>query len=85
MMLVSATSPTTLLADCAADVRLCDQAYQNKKKELEVSDLAIRQLQNNNSELVFEVKRLQEVNTAWYKNPYLLLGLGLIGGVLLAK
>lgn len=32
-----------------------------------------------------DIKDLEDSNNAWYKNPFLLIGLGFVGGVLVTK
>lgn len=70
---------------CNSVLEKCDKALQETKKSLEISDLAVQTLRNQNQDLVVQVKELESSNSAWYKNPFLMIGLGLVVGVVIAK
>jgi hypothetical protein len=70
---------------CDDVLSLCDKALQAKDKELELCDLGLKQTLDQKVQLETEVKDLNDRSSSIFRNPFFLIGLGLVGGVLLAK
>lgn len=74
------TNPT-----CDEVLNACDKALIAREYEVKLGDLAIKQLQERNTELVYRVEDLQKKESSIWRNPWLYFGLGVVGGFLLAK
>jgi hypothetical protein len=82
MCVLSTLTPMTARAGtCEQDIILCDKALQAKKGELRLCDLAVRQLQDENTVLKTQITDKDDALRAWYHNPFVLVALGLVIGV----
>lgn len=79
------TSITKAEISCDQVLQKCDQTVKAQRKELELSDLAIKQSQDSLMKLTQELETEKNKSSAFYRNPFFLIGIGLIGGVLIAK
>lgn len=80
-----ASSSTIAKTSCPDVLEACDQALQAKKKELAICDAGVNLLHSSINELTEQVDSLREAESTWYHNPWILIGLGIVGGVLLTK
>jgi len=78
-------SPIQATETCDSVLEKCSIALSETKKQVEISDLAIKTLKEQNTDLYVQVRDLQESANAWYKNPFILIGVGLVLGVVIAK
>lgn len=81
---------TSLAADPAAPtcndvLSLCGRALNARNAELKLSDLALKARTEQNVALLKAVESQERQLGAWYRNPFFLVGIGLIGGALLVK
>lgn len=70
---------------CDSVLEKCALALDATKKQVELSDLAIKSLKEQNTQLVVNIKGLEDSNNAWYKNPFIMIGLGLVVGVVITR
>lgn len=81
------TSPAR--ADCTTQVALCEQALGScahlvdaQKKEIGLCRLGLTQSLDNNAMLSIEIKDKQDQLQSWYRNPFVMVAVGLVlGGV----
>lgn len=70
---------------CPEVLSACDQALTQEEKALDLSNLALKDTQK-----VLEDTRVQRDDAqaklgSLFRNPYFLIGIGLVGGVILTK
>lgn len=70
---------------CSEVLGACDAALTAKKKELQLSDLALSERAKQAVDLQAQVDTLTSARNSIWVNPWLYLGLGLVGGALLTK
>lgn len=68
-------------ADCTAVIEAADKAIAAKNKEVDTCKLGVKLLDDENVKLTEDVQDKEKALAAWYHNPFYLLGLGLIGGL----
>lgn len=78
-LLNSAQAETT----CKDVITSCDKALEAKNRQIQLSDLALRQTVDRLTRVELQYKEERESASAWYKSPFLYLSVGLIGGLLL--
>jgi hypothetical protein len=70
---------------CESVIKSCDEALKAQRNlNLKIENQLEHELKLG-SERDKKIKELEESNNSWYKNPFLLIGIGLVGGVVLAK
>lgn len=82
------TQSLTVLAEtptCNSVLQKCDEALQARKKELNLCNLALTQNLSETGELSTKLSDSEDKLNSIWRNPFLLIGLGLVGGVLLVK
>lgn len=77
--------PTKSLADCSAALAACDKALAAKDKVIEAKNVVIKKQDDVNGMLTQRVVELENSQSSIFKNPFVLIGLGIIGGFVLAK
>jgi hypothetical protein len=88
--LVTQVSPKTAKADPCEPIRKqcnnildkCDKALDAKNKQLELSDLTIKKCAEKGTKLEIENGVQKEELGRWYRNPWIVGALGLLGGAL---
>jgi hypothetical protein len=79
-------SPTpTAKVTCQDVIKACDQALEDKNKAIEKLNLGLAESTKQAGELSVELDKKEKQLSAWYRNPFILIGLGLLGGVIIAK
>ena len=73
------------LTQCVEVVDQCKTALEARKREVELCRLGLQQSQSTNSQLNEELEQKNKQLEAWYRNPWLLLAIGLVGGVALTR
>lgn len=68
-------------ADCTALIEAADKAIAAQKKEVETCKLGVKLLDDENVKLTTDVLDKERQLSAWYRNPFYILGLGLVGGL----
>lgn len=85
LVAVITLTPMTTRADCIDDIKVCDKAVQTQKKALsecsKTLNLGLQQRDVFATTLTEREKELQ----AWYRNPFVMLGLGIISGIVIVK
>lgn len=79
------TAPLRANADCKGDIVVCDKALQATKKEVQLCDLAVKELRDETDALNASLQSEQHKLEAWYHNPFILVALGMIAGGFLMK
>ena len=85
-----ALAPVMSLADparpsCDEVLKACDSALEARKLELGLSNTALLQRDGQVNDLKVQLKDTQDSLNAWYRNPYIMIGLGLLTGAVLFK
>jgi hypothetical protein len=75
-------SPKTI---CNQVIKACDKALEDKNKQIKLSDLAIKKLTDDNTELNKKVEESEDKLGSFWRNPYFLVGLGILGTLILTK
>lgn len=87
MLLLLITKPATAtceqsLALCDTAVNVCGDLVDKQKTEIGLCRLGLTQSLNHSAMLDLELKDTQESLNAWYRNPFVMVALGLVvGGV----
>lgn len=68
---------------CHDVITKCDKALEDKKHELELSDLGLKTCQSLNGDLMREVEDSRDKLQSWTRNPFIVGALGIITGALL--
>ncbi len=86
-MLISASTPTISLAEtkCSDVIAACDKAIAAKDGEISAKNDVIKKQDDVNAMLNQKVVDLEAKDRSIFRNPYVLIGVGLIGGFLIAK
>lgn len=79
------TQNTAKAQTCDDVLSKCRNAVNMLEVEVEQLELGLADTRDAYVHLSRELKEEKEKNSAWYKNPYLLIGVGLITGVIIAK
>lgn len=84
------TSPETdqcsqIKESCIDAVRTAETLIQVQDIQLEEQDMTIKSLMLSKEQLEKQNLELEQSKNAWYRSPYLYLGLGLITGAVLVK
>jgi hypothetical protein len=66
-------------------IKACDSALEARKEELRLCNLGIKIRTDENVRLEKENADLRDASGVWYKNPFLLIALGLVGGVVISR
>lgn len=72
--------PTT----CGGIIASCRKALDAKDKEIQLSDLAIKAAKDDNTRLNKEVEKKNDQLSSIFRNPFVLIGAGIIAGLFLA-
>jgi hypothetical protein len=70
---------------CPEVLSACAAAYDARVEELRLSDLALTQSKDNSVQLTKEVEEANAKLDSLWRNPYVLIGVGLLGGAILFK
>lgn len=65
---------------CQVVLDQCDKTIAAKDKALELSDLAIKDCVKANGELQTQVNNTNDQLSAWYRNPFIMFGIGVLAG-----
>ena len=65
---------------CDNALMLCGQTVDAKNKEIQICRLGLKQSINSSALLRLEIKDRDEQLGRFYRNPFIMLGLGLVGG-----
>ena len=91
-LILSALLATTAKADCPARlnqcvevVDACQAALTARKDELKLCNLGLQQSMSTNTQLNEEIENKNAQLSAFYRNPWLMLALGLVAGVALTR
>lgn len=75
----------TAKADCRDVIRAADRALDAKKKEISLCQLGLMQALEDNRLLKAEVQDMKESEGSVWRNPFFLIAVGAIGGIIIAK
>lgn len=83
-LLVTSISLNTTISraetTCKDVIKKCDVALEKKEEEIKATNDALTKSKDYNVLLDVQVKEANDKLNAWYRNPFVLLGLGLLGG-----
>lgn len=85
LLATSTIRAETTIKQCENVLVLCDKALQETKKQVEVRDQIISA---SSQEILRQKEVIQDQESklnSIFRNPWLYLGLGLVGGYLIAK
>lgn len=82
---VSTWPSKSLGAECSALIAACDKALEAKDNVIVAKDTIIKKQDDLNGMLNQRVIELENSQNSIFKNPFVLIGLGVIGGFVLAK
>lgn len=71
--------------ECKDVIYACDRAIAAKDEEIQAHKNVIKTQDNINQMLNEKVVKLEESKNAIWNNPFVLIGLGVIGGFVIAK
>jgi hypothetical protein len=63
----------------------CKTALDARKREIELCSLGLQQVQSSNAQLNEEIENKNAQLSAFYRNPWLMIALGLVAGVALTR
>jgi hypothetical protein len=66
-------------------IKKCNKAYDDKKAEVELCDLALEETKRIKDDANSQLKEKDDQLNAWYRNPLIWFILGVFGGALVAK
>ena len=78
-------STVTRATECTDVIKAADQTINLKDKQIDAQDKLIGKQNDMNQMLNDRVVELESSNNSIFKNPFLYLALGLVGGFLVAK
>jgi len=81
VLLMSIGAQSARAADCEPIIREADRTIQAKNAQIERLKLGLEQAQGDRAYLSREVKEKDEQMSAFYRNPIVMLSLGLLGGI----
>lgn len=70
---------------CNEVLQACDKAFEAKKKEVQLCDLALKKSVDQNAALTKEIKDKEASGSSIFKNPFFLMGIGLVGGLIINR
>ena len=73
----------SLYPTCSDIITSCRKALGAKDKEIQLSDLAIKQAKDDNIRLNKEVEVKNDQLNSIFRNPIILIGAGLLAGLIL--
>lgn len=76
-------APTNTKLSCNSVIEACDKAIADKNRALELGDLTLTSCKAHSSDLITEVEDLRDSASSWYHNPFVTIGLGILGGIIL--
>lgn len=89
IVIFSASSATGNIPEnsptCDEVLTACNDAFEAKKRELQLCDLGLLQTLDQLDVTKRDLRDEIESNNKIWKNPYLLIGLGVITGVIISK
>ena len=86
MSIIVLTLTTNAMAvECNDVIKKCDETIAEKNKALELKDLAITNCMRHGFEVQYSLNETRDELKAWYHNPFILVPLGIIGGVFASK
>lgn len=65
---------------CKDVIKACDSALLKKEVEIKATNDALGKSKDYNILLDQQLKNTQDQLDAWYRNPFILLGFGVLGG-----
>lgn len=66
--------------DCKDVIAACDEALEAKNKALTLANLAITNCIKHGTEVQMQLNEKTDELNSWYRNPYIVFGLGLLAG-----
>lgn len=84
MSQVSLADCQTSLSKCDAALGACDTALQDKKEQIRLCDIAVMQATDYGTLLNVQVKERDEELGAWYRNPFIMITLGIVTGAVVS-
>ena len=77
------------VAECVKDakaiIRAADLVIDLQEKQISARDALIKDVIQQNDSLAVETQKMRDSVGAWYRNPWFLIGAGLLVGVAVTK
>lgn len=73
-------SPSPSPVTCNQVIQACDKALEAKEKQLQLSDLALKQALDDRGKLQKDLESTRADKDAWYRNPGLWIAVGILVG-----
>lgn len=73
----------TTLEKCDKALSACDSALEARNKEIKICNLALMQAVNKAETLNIQVKERESELSAWYRNPFIMITLGIVAGAII--
>lgn len=72
----------SVLKACDEALTACEKTVDAKNKQIKLCDLALKRATDSAAFNRVQYEKAQEKLDAWYRNPYVMFGLGLAAGVI---
>lgn len=67
--------------DCKQVIDAADKAIEAQKKEIDLCRTSLLIYDQQNKALLQDLNASNKALSSWYRNPFIMMGLGLLGGV----
>lgn len=84
VMSILSSTPARAETTCKDVITACDSALDSKNKEIQLNQLAIRQLTDQNTVLASDLTDAHESLNSWYRNPFVVGSIGALLGIFVA-
>lgn len=71
------------LKKCDSALSACDEALNARKREVQLCQLALVQASHQAETLNVQLKDREEQLGAWYRNPFIMITLGIVAGAII--